>query len=93
MAMQLKTSIRISTIMDLFVVLVILSYAGPFASYSGITLLIAITGGIFLLYSLTLRENRKKNLNAWIVCIGYFNRYQIKIINNNINYLKFFKLI
>lgn len=69
--MQLKTSIRISTIMDLFVVLVILSYAGPFASYSGITLLIAITGGIFLLYSLTLRENRKKNLNAWIVCIGY----------------------
>lgn len=85
--MRLRTRIRYATIADLLISVIIICYAGPFASYNGSLLLIGFVGIAILILGKSKLFYRKKNLILWKVLIIYLCANSLLNLPKSIKYI------
>lgn len=88
--MRLKLTIRYSSMINILIALIIISYVGPFASYKGSLLLIGLLGGCLFLLSGINGMFSKKHIAGWTLLFVYLTLNSLLNLPNSAKYMLVF---
>lgn len=88
--MKRRLTIKYATMINIIVAFIIVCYAGPFASYKGNLMLIALLGVVLLMTSEIPSLYTKKHLNSWKILAVYLVLNALMNLPYSLKYLLIF---